>query len=84
MGDWQLTFATGVHLGIYLSIVIIAVSGVVALRKARVRRAEFDRLRKEVNQLSADVKHLLHVEERRFLTELKSSEKKGNGSKTAA
>jgi hypothetical protein len=54
----------------YLGSVIVAVSGIVADRRARVRRAEFARLR-------ADVKHLLNDQQRRLLTSLKFSEKEG-------
>jgi hypothetical protein len=36
---------------------------------------QFTRLREDVAQLSEDVKHLLNVEQRRFLQELKSFKK---------
>ena len=71
--DIAVTLATGAYLGS----VIIAVSGLVARRKARIRRAEFARLREDVKHLREDVKHLLNDQQRRFLTSLKSSEKEG-------
>jgi hypothetical protein len=71
--DIAVTLATGAYLGS----MIIAVSGVVARRKAGIRRAEFVRLREDVKHLREDVKHLLNDQQRRFLTSLKSSEKEG-------
>ena len=73
------TLATGAYLGS----VIIAVSGLVARRKARIRRAEFARLREDVKHLREDAKHLLNDQQRRFLTSLKSSEKEGIDQKSS-
>jgi len=55
----------------YFGSVILAVSAIVSRRKAKVHRAEFARLRE-------DVQHLLNAEHRRFLNKLGSS-KKGGG-----
>ena len=77
--DIAVTFATGAYLGS----VIIAVSGIVARRKARIRRAEFARLREDVKHLREDAKHLLNDQQRRFLTSLKSSEKEGIDQKSS-
>ena len=77
--DIAVTLATGVYLGS----VIIAVSGIVARRKARIRAAEFARLREDVKLLREDVRHLLNDQQRRFLTSLKSSEKEGIDQKSS-
>jgi hypothetical protein len=77
--DIAVTIATGAYLGS----VIIAVSGLVARRKARIRNAEFARLREEVKYLREDTKHLLNDQQRRFLTSLKSSEKEGIDQKSS-
>ena len=77
--DIAITLATGAYLGS----VIIAVSGLVARRKARIRRAEFARLREDVKHLREDAKHLLNDQQRRFLTSLKSLEKEGIDQKSS-
>jgi hypothetical protein len=68
LSDLQLTLAAGV----YLSAAIIAISAIVILVRAQ---RQFTRLREDVAQLSEDGKHLLNVEQRRFLQELKSFKK---------
>jgi hypothetical protein len=68
LSDFQLTLAAG----LYLSAAIIAISAIVILVRAQ---RQFTRLREDVAQLSEDVKHLLNVEQRRFLQELKSFKK---------
>jgi hypothetical protein len=67
--DTAMTLATGVYLGS----LIIALSGIVARRAARVRQAEFASLRKDVNRLRQDVNGLSHAEQRRFMKQLTST-----------
>jgi len=67
------TLATGVFLGS----LIIALSGIVARRTARVHQAEFA-------SLQEDVKRLSDAEQRRFLRELKSSSTKEPSASVAA
>jgi hypothetical protein len=49
--------------------------GLATLIQVRDCRVECARLRKEVKQLSEDVRHLVNAEQRRFLRELQSPQK---------
>jgi hypothetical protein len=51
----------------------------IALLKTRVRRAEFARLQRDVEEMSEHVKELQAAEQLRFLKEIKVSKKDGEG-----
>ncbi len=57
--------------GVYFGSIILAVSGIVSRRKAKVHRAEFALLRE-------DVKRLLDAEHRRILKKVTSSKKEAD------
>jgi len=69
MGDWpgnDFQLVTAVILGLLLVVLVVT-----ALQRARVTRKEFAKLRKDVKQLSDDVKVLEVAEQRRFIKELR-------------
>ena len=73
MSNWPLSdsqFLTAAILGAVLVVLIVT-----AFRKAGVTRKEFARLQEHVKRLSEDVKELRVAEDRRFIQELKASEK---------
>jgi hypothetical protein len=76
--DMVVTLASGVYLGS----LIIALSGVVARRNARVLQAEFASLREEMKRLREDLKVVSDAGQRRFLMELRSSKKESPGAKS--
>lgn len=65
-----------------LAILVVALSaittvvGLATFIQVQACRAEYALLRKGLNRLSEDVKHLMVAEQRRFLKELKSSKEK--------
>ena len=71
MGDWHLTLAAGVYLGI----AIVALLAAATVFKYRVSRIEFARLQKDVKRLSEDVEYLVDAERQRTSKELQSSKK---------
>jgi cytoskeletal protein RodZ len=86
MGDWpgnDFQLVTAVILGLLLVVLIVT-----ALQRARVTRKEFAKLRKDVKQLSDDVKALQVAEQRRFIKELRTAKDdediQSSGPKSAA
>jgi hypothetical protein len=73
LNDSQLALAAAVGLGVVVITLIV-----MALRTASISRAEFARLQRDIKQLSEEVKALLAAEQRRFLKELKVSEREGD------
>ena len=73
MSDWSLTdtqLLAAAILGIGFIVLIVT-----AFRKPTVPRKEFARLQEGVKRLSEEVKELQAAEQRRFIKELKGSEK---------
>jgi hypothetical protein len=60
-------------------LVAIAFVLLIALIKTRIRRAEFARLRRDVEEMSEHVKELQAAEQLRFLKEIKASKKDDDG-----
>jgi type III secretory pathway component EscU len=71
MDDWPVNdfqLVTAVIVGLLLIVLIVT-----AFQRARVTRKEFVRLKKDVKQLSEEVKTLQLAEQRRFIRELRTS-----------
>jgi hypothetical protein len=79
LNDSPLAFATTVGLGVVVIVLIW-----IALRRTMVSRTEFDRLQRDLKELSDDVKGLMTAEQRRFLKELKAPRKDSDDPSMAA
>jgi hypothetical protein len=83
LGDWQLTLGDFLVIAIVALVFIATFIAFATLLQGWVCRVECARLREEMKRLSDDVRHLVNAEQRRFLKELKSSQKEEDRSKAA-
>jgi uncharacterized membrane protein (DUF106 family) len=78
LNDWPLDDPQFM-LAIAACLVAITFALLIALLKTRVRRAEFARLQRDVEEMSEQVKELQAAEQLRFLKEIKASKKDDDG-----
>ena len=78
MNDWPLNDPQ-LMLAITACMVAFTFVLLIALLKTRVRRAEFARLQRDVEEMSEHVKELQAAEQLRFLKEIKVSKKNAEG-----
>jgi hypothetical protein len=78
LNDWPL-YDPQLMLAIAGCLIAITFVLLIALLKTRVRRAEFARLQRDIEEMSEHVKELQAAEQLRFLKEIKASKKDDDG-----